>query len=108
MLRIHETVLELIKDVAPIAQASGRHDADLARQLRRALSSVPLNVSDPPLLKPRERRTMSTRARAFLAGRGAVAFPTLREGRRFSCLSRSILCHRGQSEKGKGHPNGDR
>ncbi len=46
MLRIHETILELIRDVAPIAEAIGRHDADLARQLRRAMSSVPLNVSE--------------------------------------------------------------
>ncbi|AKV01319.1 hypothetical protein AKJ09_07982 [Labilithrix luteola] len=36
----------LIKELAPIAEAIGRHDADLARQLRRAMSSVPLNVSE--------------------------------------------------------------
>ena len=46
MLRIHETALELVRDVAPIAGAIGRCDADLARQLRRALSSVPLNIAE--------------------------------------------------------------
>lgn len=46
MLRIHETILQLVRDVAPLAVAIGRHDADLARQFRRAMSSVPLNVSE--------------------------------------------------------------
>lgn len=46
MLRIHDVVLELIAEVAPLAVAIGRHDADLAKQLRRALSSVALNVAE--------------------------------------------------------------
>ena len=46
MLRIHETALVLVREVAPLAVAIGRHDPDLARQLRRALSSVPLNISE--------------------------------------------------------------
>ena len=46
MLRIHDVALQLVRDVAPIAGAIARHDADLARQLRKALSSVPLNVSE--------------------------------------------------------------
>jgi four helix bundle protein len=46
MLRIHETCLELIRMVAPIAANIGRHDPDLARQLRRALTSVPLNIAE--------------------------------------------------------------
>jgi four helix bundle protein len=46
MLRIHDVVLQLIAEVAPLAVAIGRHDADLAKQLRRALSSVALNVAE--------------------------------------------------------------
>lgn len=46
MLRIHDVALHLVRDVAPLAVAIGRHDADLARQLRKALSSVPLNISE--------------------------------------------------------------
>ena len=46
MLRIHNTIIELVRDVAPIASDVARHDTDLARQLRRALSSVALNTAE--------------------------------------------------------------
>ena len=46
MLRIHDVALELVRDVAPIAVAIARHDGDLAKQLRRALSSVTLNIAE--------------------------------------------------------------
>ena len=46
MLRIHSVCLELVRMVAPVAQQINRHDPDLARQLRRALTSVPLNVAE--------------------------------------------------------------
>jgi four helix bundle protein len=46
MLRIHDVALQLVRDVAPLAVAIGRHDADLAKQLRKALSSVPLNIAE--------------------------------------------------------------
>ncbi len=46
MLRIHETVLVLVREVAPLAAEIGRKDPDLARQLRRSLSSVPLNIAE--------------------------------------------------------------
>ncbi len=46
MLRIADTIVELIAGMRPAVEAIGRHDADLARQLRRALSSVALNVGE--------------------------------------------------------------
>jgi len=46
MLRIHDLALELIRQVAPLAAVIGRHDPDLAKQLRRALTSVPLNIAE--------------------------------------------------------------
>lgn len=46
MLRIHDVAVALVSEVAPIARQIARHDADLAKQLRRALSSVPLNVAE--------------------------------------------------------------
>jgi four helix bundle protein len=39
-------VLEVVRDVAPIAKNIERKDGDLARQMRRACSSVALNVSE--------------------------------------------------------------
>ena len=46
MLRIVDDVVALIGDVAPVAEAISRKDADLARQLRSALSSVALNIAE--------------------------------------------------------------
>jgi four helix bundle protein len=46
MLRIVESILTLIADVAPLAEQIGRRDASLAKQLRDALSSVALNVAE--------------------------------------------------------------
>ncbi len=46
MLRIYSVALELIRGVRPLIEQIERSDADLARQCRRALSSVPLNVAE--------------------------------------------------------------
>jgi hypothetical protein len=46
MLRIYAVVLEVVRGVAPVAKAIERKDGDLARQMRRACSSVALNVSE--------------------------------------------------------------
>lgn len=46
MLRIYPVCLHMVRDVRPLADAIARSDRDLARQLRRASMSVPLNVAE--------------------------------------------------------------
>ena len=46
MLRIYPTLLDLVRSVRPLVKELERHDADLAKQCKRALSSAPLNVAE--------------------------------------------------------------
>ncbi|TKD00274.1 four helix bundle protein [Polyangium fumosum] len=46
MLRIYEVILVMAGDAAGIAEQIERRDSDLARQLRRAMHSVALNVAE--------------------------------------------------------------
>ncbi len=46
MLRIYSFIIETLRKVAPVVQAIGKHDPDLARQLRRAASSIALNTAE--------------------------------------------------------------
>jgi four helix bundle protein len=46
MLRIYSVILELVRDVGLLVRQLERRDADLARQCRRALTAVPLNVAE--------------------------------------------------------------
>ena len=55
MLRIYPVLLELVRDVGPSVQLIKRRDADLARQMRRALCSVPLNVAEGSYSRGRNR-----------------------------------------------------
>ena len=45
-LRIYKELLELISALRPTIDKIGRHDSDLARQMRRALASSALNLSE--------------------------------------------------------------
>ena len=46
MLRIHETAIELVREVMPLIRVIERYDPDLGRQLRRAVMSTPLNIAE--------------------------------------------------------------
>jgi four helix bundle protein len=46
MLRIYEVILEVVKALGPVMREVERKDPDLARQMRRAASSVALNTSE--------------------------------------------------------------
>ncbi len=46
MLRIYPVLLDLVRFVRPLIKELERHDPDLARQCKRAISSAPLNVAE--------------------------------------------------------------
>jgi len=46
MLRIYPVVLDVVRGVATIVEQIERYDADLARQIRRAMTSVALNTAE--------------------------------------------------------------
>jgi four helix bundle protein len=46
MLRIHDDMLDAITTMRPLLSTIERRDIDLARQLRRAASSVVLNLAE--------------------------------------------------------------
>jgi four helix bundle protein len=46
MLRIYSVIIEVVRALRPIVTQIEVHDRDLARQLRRAASSIALNVSE--------------------------------------------------------------
>ncbi len=46
MLKIYDTMIGVLRGLRPVVAAIEVHDRDLARQLRRAASSVTLNLSE--------------------------------------------------------------
>jgi four helix bundle protein len=56
MLRIYPVCLMMVRDVRPYADRIARFDRDLARQLRRSTTAVPLNVAEGSGLRAGRRR----------------------------------------------------
>ena len=56
MLRIYPVCLAMVRDVRPYAERIARFDRDLARQLRKSSTSVPLNVAEGSGLRAGRRR----------------------------------------------------
>ena len=46
MMRIYDTMIQVLGELRPVVRAIEGHDRDLARQLRRAASSVALNLGE--------------------------------------------------------------
>jgi four helix bundle protein len=46
MLKIHETAIELVREVMPLIREIERCDRELAGQARRAIMSTPLNIAE--------------------------------------------------------------
>jgi four helix bundle protein len=46
MLRIYSFIIETLRVTGPVIQQIAKHDADLARQARRAASSIALNTAE--------------------------------------------------------------
>jgi four helix bundle protein len=74
MLRIVDVLLDLIRDLAPIVRAIGRHDAALAKQLRDALNSAALNCAEGS----DQRGARRTNHYAIALGSAREAFVALR------------------------------
>ena len=45
-LRVYSVVIDLVRGMRPLVERIGRRDVNLADQLRRALTSVPLNLNE--------------------------------------------------------------
>ena len=46
MLRIYSVAVDMCRDAGQVARLIEKHDGDLARQLRRAATSVVLNIAE--------------------------------------------------------------
>ena len=56
MLRIYPVILDLLRTLQPLLHAIERHDADLGRQMRRAMQSSALNTSEGMYSRGRNRQ----------------------------------------------------
>ena len=55
-LRIYDVALAMVRDVALLARRVARFDSDLARQMRRCSTAVPLNIGEGMYARGRNRQ----------------------------------------------------
>jgi len=46
MLKIYADALEVVRELVPVVAEIDRHDPDLTKQLKKARSSIPLNIAE--------------------------------------------------------------
>jgi four helix bundle protein len=46
MLKVYDVAIEMLRELVPVIVQIEKRDIDLARQLKRAASSVPLNMAE--------------------------------------------------------------
>ena len=85
MMRIYKVAIEMVRSVCRLSRKVQQHDPDLARQMRRACTSVPLNMAEGWHGQAGNRRarfeTAMTEARETLAALDvSVAIGYLSEG----------------------------
>ena len=56
-LIVHEVALDMIRSVQPLMASIARHDRSLAVQIRRAASSVALNIAEAEYSDPGTKRS---------------------------------------------------
>jgi four helix bundle protein len=90
-LLVHEVALQVVTELGPLVPRIARQDRNLAQQLRRAASSVVLNIAEAELSDPGTKRARFHSAAGSAnetrsAIRLATAWRYLREDQVRSCL----------------------
>jgi four helix bundle protein len=92
LLQVHEIALQVVTDLAPLMPRIARQDRNLAQQLRRAATSIVLNIaegehSDPGTKRARFHTAAGSASETRAAIRLAMAWRYLQPKRVEPCLA---------------------
>ena len=90
-LQVHEVALQVVTELAPLMPRIAKQDRNLAQQLRRAATSIVLNIaegehSDPGTKRARFHSAAGSASETRAAIRLAIAWRYLQAERVTSCL----------------------